>query len=84
MRSHVSTQAARTHAPFLLAVADAVGDEPFFAKDLRAQGVAVPPSQILRTLKDAGCLIKTGRVKTSVRWRLAPGVQEYLRPEGAR
>jgi len=78
----VTAKTIQVYEPFLRAVAERMGDAPFFAQDLRAQGVAVPPGQVFRTLGESKCLIRVERVNGAIRWRLAPGVQEFL--QGAR
>ncbi|MFA7122322.1 MAG: hypothetical protein WC277_12640 [Bacilli bacterium] len=82
MPSLVTAKTIQAYEPFLREIADRVGNDPFFAQDLRAQGVAVPHGQIFRTLGESKCLIRVERVNGAIRWRLAPGVQEFL--QGAR
>lgn len=82
MASLVTAKTIQVYEPFLRAVAEQVGDAPFFAQDLRAKGIAVPHGQIFRTLGESKCLIRVERVNGAIRWKLAPGVQEFL--QGAR
>ncbi|MFA7122136.1 MAG: hypothetical protein WC277_11700 [Bacilli bacterium] len=79
MAGRVTARAIRTHEPFLSTVAIQVGDAPFLARDLRAQGVAVPSDQDLRQLRETGCLVRLGRSRGSTRWRLAAGVLALCR-----
>jgi hypothetical protein len=79
MAGRVTARAIRTHEPFLRTVAVRVGDAPFQARDLRAQGVAVPPDQDLRQLRETGCLVRIGRSRGSTRWQLAAGVLALCR-----
>ena len=44
MPSLVTAKTIQAYEPFLREIADRVGNDPFFAQDLRAQGVAVPGS----------------------------------------
>lgn len=69
------------HEPVLREILTTVGEAPFFTKDLRAQGMAVPNGKVFGALKDAKCLIRVARVQGVSCWQLTPEVIEYLQRE---
>ena len=83
MPSLVTAKTIQAYEPFLREIADRVGNDPFFAQDLRAQGMAVPNGKVFGALKDAKCLIQVARVQGINRWQLDPAVFEHFQ-RGAR
>ncbi len=69
------------HEPVLREILTTVGEAPFFTKDLRAQGMAVPNGKVFSALKDAKCLIRVARVQGINCWQLDPAVIEYFQRE---
>lgn len=81
MATRVTAQMIAAYEPVLREILTHVGDAPFFTKDLRAQGMAVPNGKVFGALKDAKCLILVARVQGINRWQLDPAVLEHFQRE---